>query len=210
MLVSLLLSCQKNLILSNMRISPIIIDDFYVDSDKVREMALNEDFTVSGNYPGLRTTPFLSQSIFDIIQKSIEFAGGKITSWENEYTGAFQYTTSRDRSWIHADETTMWAGVCYLTPNAPLSAGTGLFRHKETGLEFAPKNPDGSYDRELMKLIYRDSQDMTKWELTDRVANKFNRLVLYRGDLFHMSLDYFGQDKYDGRLFQTFFFNSEY
>ena len=166
--------------------------------------------SVSGNYPGLRTTPFLSQSIFDIIQKSIEFAGGKITSWENEYTGAFQYTTSRDRSWIHADETTMWAGVCYLTPNAPLSAGTGLFRHKETGLEFAPKNPDGSYDRELMKLIYRDSQDMTKWELTDRVANKFNRLVLYRGDLFHMSLDYFGQDKYDGRLFQTFFFNSEY
>jgi len=193
-----------------MRISPIVIDDFYVDAYRVREMALNEDFSVSGNYPGVRTTPFLNQSIFDIVQKSIEFAGGKITSWENEYTGAFQFTTSKDRSWIHADETTMWAGVCYLTPNAPLSAGTGLFRHKETGLEFVPKNPDGSYDRELMKLIYRDSQDMTKWELTDRVANKFNRLVLYRGDLFHMSLDYFGQDKYDGRLFQTFFFNSEY
>jgi hypothetical protein len=193
-----------------MRISPIVIDDFYVDAIRVREMALNEDFEVSGNYPGFRTPPFLNQSIFDIVQKSIEFAGGKITNWENEYTGAFQFTTSRDRSWIHADETTMWAGVCYLTPNAPLSAGTGLFRHKETGLEFAPKNPDGSYDKELMKLIYRDSQDMTKWELTDRVANKFNRLVLYRGDLFHMSLDYFGQDKYDGRLFQTFFFNSEY
>jgi len=194
-----------------MRISPIVIDDFYVDPYGVREMALNENFEVSGNYPGARTPPFLNKSIFDIVQKSIEFAGGKIINWDNsEYTGAFQFTTSRDRSWIHADETTMWAGVCYLTPKAPLSSGTGLFKHKETGLESAPKNGDGSYDRELMKLIYRDSQDMTKWELTDRVANKFNRLVLYRGDLFHMSLDYFGQDKYDGRLFQTFFFDSEF
>jgi hypothetical protein len=174
-------------------------------------MALNEDFKVSGNYPGIRTVPFLSDSVFNIIQSVIQVAGGKILNWDDsEYTGAFQYTISRDRSWIHADETTMWAGVCYLTPNAPISAGTGLFRHKETGLESAPKNIDGSYDKELMKLVYRDSQDMTKWEMTDRVANKFNRLVLYRGDLFHMSLDYFGQDKYDGRLFQTFFFNSEY
>jgi hypothetical protein len=194
-----------------MIISPIVIDDFYVEPHRVREMALNEDFSVSGNYPGLRTGPFLSDSIFNIIQSIIKVAGGKILNWSDfDYTGAFQYTTSRDRSWIHADEATMWAGVCYLTPNAPLSAGTGLFRHKETGLESAPKKIDGSYNEELMNLIYRDSQDMTKWELTDRVANKFNRLVLYRGDLFHMSLDYFGQDKYDGRLFQTFFFNSEY
>ena len=50
---------------------------------------------------------------------------------------------------------------------------------------------------------------MTKWELVDRLANKYNRLVLYRADHFHMSLDYFGQDLYDGRLFQTFFFNTE-
>ena len=59
------------------------------------------------------------------------------------------------------------------------------------------------------KEINLDSQDMTKWELTDRLSNKFNRLVLYRGDFFHMSLDYFGQDINDGRLFQTFFFDTE-
>lgn len=50
---------------------------------------------------------------------------------------------------------------------------------------------------------------MTKWELVDNLANVYNRLVLYRGDHFHMSMDYFGQDRYDGRLFQTFFFNTE-
>ena len=43
----------------------------------------------------------------------------------------------------------------------------------------------------------------------NRLANKYNRLVLYRGDHFHMSMDYFGQDLYDSRLFQTFFFDTE-
>jgi hypothetical protein len=76
-------------------------------------------------------------------------------------------------------------------------------------LESAPRNEDGGYNFELLTRINLDSQDMTKWEMTDRLANKFNRLVLYRGDFFHMSLDYFGQDKYDGRLFQTFFFDTE-
>jgi len=37
----------------------------------------------------------------------------------------------------------------------------------------------------------------------------FNRLVLYRGDLFHASVDYFGSDLNDGRLIQTFFFSTE-
>lgn len=193
-----------------MEISAIIIDNFYLDPYETREFALSQDFGVKGNYPGNRTVSFYNQSVFDVIQNAVQTAGGKITRWDrDQYNGAFQYTTSRDRSWIHADQTTKWAGVCYLTPNAPLSSGTGLFRHIPTGLESAPRKEDGSYDIELLITINKDSQDMTKWELTDRLANKFNRLVLYRGDFFHMSLDYFGQNMNDGRLFQTFFFDTE-
>jgi hypothetical protein len=102
-----------------------------------------------------------------------------------------------------------WAGVVYLTPNAPLSGGTGIFKHKETGLIYSPKLEDGSVDKELLNYIGKDSQDMTKWDLVDRLANVYNRMVLYRGDLFHQSLDYFGTDKENGRLFQTFFFSTE-
>ena len=190
--------------------SVFIIDNFYNDPYETREFALNQEFDVSGNYPGRRTKAFFNQSVYDIIQNIVFNAGGKITRWDmDQYTGAFQYTTSRDRSWIHADQTTKWAAVCYLTPNAPLSSGTGLFRHIPTGTESAPKNLDGTYDYKLLEKINLDSQDMTKWELTDRLANKFNRLVIYKGDFFHMSLDYFGQDKFDGRLFQTFFFDTE-
>ena len=193
-----------------MQISAYIIDNFYSDVEAVREFALQQDFSVRGNYPGPRTQTFLNDSMKDTIERVVSPFYGKVNYWsEEQYTGAYQYTTSRDRSWIHADQTTKWAGVCYLTPNAPLSAGTGLFRHKQTGLTMAPRNEDGSYNKELLGEIYKDSQDMTKWELVDRLANVYNRLILYRGDHFHMSLDYFGQDLYDGRLFQTFFFDTE-
>jgi len=193
-----------------MQISAYIIENFYDDVDAVREFALTQEYSVPGNYPGRRTKSFLNDSMKNTIESVVSPFYGKVIYWsEEQYTGAYQYTTSRDRSWIHADQTTIWAGVCYLTPDAPLSAGTGLFKHKSTGLVMAPRNPDGSYNTELLKQINQDSQDMTKWELVDRLANVYNRLVLYRGDYFHMSLDYFGQDLNDGRLFQTFFFNTE-
>ena len=186
-----------------------IIDNFYTDVDDVREFALKQDFSVRGNYSGPRTQQFLNDSIKETINNIVSPNWGNVIEWGDEYTGSYQFTISRDRSWIHADQTTKWAGVCYLTPDAPLSGGTGIFRHKTTGLTEAPRHADGSYDQGLMDIIGNDAQDMTKWELVDRFANVYNRLIIYRGDKFHMSLDYFGQDKYDGRLFQTFFFNTE-
>ena len=56
---------------------------------------------------------------------------GKITRFplensDDNYNGAFQYTTSRNRSWIHNDGWNNWAAVLYLTPNAPVSSGTGI------------------------------------------------------------------------------------
>lgn len=192
-----------------MLVNSVCVDNFYNDVDAVRKMALSMEFGVTGNYPGNRTVPVYNEDVKNLINKIIRPYAGEITYWQSEYTGAFQYTTQRDRSWIHADQTTRWAGVLYLTPDAPLTGGTGLFRHKETGLEGAVRNADGSYNETVMNEIYKDSQDMTKWEMTDFVGNKYNRLIMYRGDNFHTSLDYFGRDINDGRLFQTFFFDTE-
>ena len=190
-----------------------IIDNFYDNVDEVRAYALSKDFGVRGNYPGQRTEPDLNDGVRDYISSHIEPMHGKIL-WPDprdieSYCGSFQYTTAKDRTWIHADSGTTWAGVLYLTPDAPLSGGTGLFRHKATGLCTLPRFENGDINEELLSEIYEDAQDMTKWEMTDRIANVYNRLVIYRGDYFHASLDYFGKDIYDGRLFQTFFFNTE-
>lgn len=191
-----------------MRVESLIIDGFYNNVDEVREFALSQEFAVRGNYPGMRTESFLNDSIKQVIQSLIEPFAGKVTYWGDDYTGAFQYTTAQDRSWIHSDYTTNWAAVIYLTPNAPISSGTGLYRLKETGLR-SWNNLDHTPEENKNAIHNKFAQDYTKWELVDRFGNLYNRMVLYRGDIFHVSMDYFGQDKYDGRLFQVFFFNTE-
>jgi len=193
-----------------MRVNAIVIDDFYAEPQKVRDFALKQEFKVRGNYPGQRTESYLNESIKKRLQEILYPYAGNITNWGGEYTGSFQYTTASDRSWIHADSTTDWAAVCYLTPDAPVSAGTGIFRHKKTGwmhydYKEAEKNPE--YNKNAPSGD--DMQDYTKWEMVDRVGNIFNRLIMYRADNYHVSLDYFGKDINDGRLFQVFFFNTE-
>jgi hypothetical protein len=186
-----------------MNVNLIIVDDFYSNPQEVRDFALSQEFSVYGNYPGSRTQPNISPGVKEAIEYNMQFAG-KITDWMNHdpnaaYTGAFQLATASDRTWIHADHHNMWAGVCYLTPDAPFTGGTALYRYKETG---AHRRTGDSSD------VY-EGYDYTKWDKFDFVGNKFNRLVIYRGDLFHASVDYFGHDKNTGRLFQTFFFNTE-
>jgi len=192
-----------------MRVNALVIDDFYAEPEKVREFALNQEFKVRGNYPGQRTVSFLNDSLRKKLQDILYPYAGNITDWGGEYTGSFQYTVAADRSWIHSDSTTDWAALVYLTPDAPLTAGTGIFKHKSTGLmnwdyrnktqEYLKTAPPGD-----------DFQDMTKWDMVDRFGNIFNRLVMYRADNYHMSLDYFGNNKENGRLFQVFFFNTEH
>jgi len=192
-----------------MRFNSITIDNFYENPMEVREFALKQEFKVRGNYPGQRTVSFLTDALKQKFRQILYPFAGDITWWGGDYTGSFQYTVAADRSWIHADSTTDWAAVLYLTPDAPLTAGTGIFRHKRTGWMHY------DYKREN-ELGYKESappsnemQDFTKWEMVDRVGNVFNRLIMYRADNYHVSLDYFGQNMHDGRLFQVFFFNTE-
>ena len=192
-----------------MRFNSLTIDDFYADPMQVREFALKQEFKVRGNYPGQRTVSFLNDSIKQKMRDILFSFAGEITHWGGEYTGSFQYTTAADRSWIHADSTTDWAAVCYLTPNAPVTAGTGIFRHKETGWMHYDYKQENNPEYVKQAPPGHDMQDYTKWEMVDRVGNVFNRLIMYRADNYHVSLDYFGKDMYDGRLFQVFFFNTE-
>jgi hypothetical protein len=179
-----------------MLVNTITIDNFYNNPDQVREFALQQDFSVKGNYPGSRTVPFLNEDTKQGIRNLIEPHAGAIVDWGEQYSGCFQICTAQDRTWIHADVNNSWAGVLYLTPDAPLSGGTALYRHKATGHTTDQGEQYESYD-------------YTKWEVTDQIGNVYNRLVLYRGDLFHASVDYFGSRFGDSRLIQTFFFSTE-
>lgn len=184
-----------------MRTNLIIVDDFLGNPDIAREFALKQEFNVRGNYPGTRTKSFLTPDLKDAIQTVVWNFGREVTNWfhNDGFTGSYQLTYASDRSWIHTDHFNKWAAVLYLTPNAPITGGTSLYMYKENGATTSGEMGDRPYD----------ASDVTKWHKYDVVANRYNRLVMYRGDLFHMSNDYFGSTPQDGRLFQLFFFDTQ-
>lgn len=189
-----------------MRMELMVADGFYNDPKRIRAFALNQEWNVTGNFPGVRTRSFLDDEMKEMFQSFVGPWGGKVIYWGSYeedgqgYSGAFQMCTAVDRTWIHSDSGTNWAAIVYLTPDAPLSAGTAFYKHKESG-NYTKESDDDVSDH--------DGNDYTKWEMTDYVANKFNRMILYNSKLYHASLDYFGNNKNNGRLFQTFFFKTE-
>ncbi len=192
----------------------IIVDNFYKNPLETRNFILTQNFSVRGNYPGQRTISYATEEIKNMIQQYVQPFGGKITQFplpkndgsdlESNYNGAFQYTTSRDRSWVHIDGYNNWAGVLFMTPNAPISSGTAFYKFQDGTRDKFELDYTGNKE-----LTDKFSQDMTKWEMVDRVGNVFNRLILFDSNCYHMSMDYFGSTKEDGRLFQVFFFSTE-
>lgn len=181
-------------------ISVIVKDEFYANPFDVRACALLSSFNVKGNYPGMRTRPFLNDGIFQAIQELVQ---RRIVHWpQDSYNGAFQFTTETDKTWIHADYTTNWAGVIFLTPDAPSDAGTAFFRHIPTGYYECPA------DLSRHDVFDKDATNYSNWECTDRIGNIFNRLILFNGNRFHASAKSFGDKKENSRLFQTFFFST--
>lgn len=181
------------------------IDDFYSDPLYMRHKALDkmEWMDKHGNHPGKRTHSDKHDSVKHAFE---DVLGKKITTWDaewNTHSGCYNLCTQQDRCWIHTDHGTDWAVVIYLTPDAPLSTGTGLYKHKKTGYRVQPE------DKELQKEIAKDGLDFTAWEMTDYIGNVFNRAVIYEGKFFHAATQYFGHSPEYCRLHQTFFFHTE-
>jgi hypothetical protein len=185
----------------------IVIDNFYDDPYKIREFAIKQTYTTHEYHPGMRSESFATEHHKEIFNKILEPFSGKITDfYPNCSNGAFQYNTANDiKSWIHVDsENTNWAGIIYLTPNAPVSGGTGFFKYKDGSINLLDTNLLNN-DEEI-----RDNcRDNTKWELVSSVGNLFNRLVLFNSSQYHMSLNYFVDNLYNGRFMQVFFFTTD-
>lgn len=83
-----------------------------------------------------------------------------------------------------------WAGIVYLSPEAPIGGGLKTWRNRQPGHDFDWMTPGEN------------------WELLDDIGNLYNRLVLARGDVPHSGSEGWGRDVETGRLFQTFFFKT--
>lgn len=175
------------------------VDDFYADPYAIRKLALAQDFYESDYHRGRRTQ---NQYLFDGLKERFESIIGKpITKW-HEYgmNGRFQFCTPEDSLVYHCDSQ-MWAGVIYLTPDAPYETGTSFLAHKTSKVRHAD-------DPNISQAFNGYFMDKTPYETVDIVGNIFNRLIIWDGRLIHSASQYFGNSKENARLFQVFFFDT--
>ena len=179
----------------------IVIDNFYENPDFVRNFALKCTFQDHPAYhKGKRTDQCYR---FAGLKERFEtLLGRKIVNWEKYGTnGCFQSCIAGDQLVYHHDGQ-QYAGVLYLTPDAPPQAGTNLYRSKYTKKMKVPEAEHG----QVFKNGYLDS---TEFDLVDVVGNVYNRLILFDAQVIHAASTYFGTTKENGRLFQLFFFDLE-
>ena len=179
--------------------SYLVVDNFYEHPDKVREFALQCSFYYHpNNHKGCRTDPCYR---FPGLKERFEqIVGRGITNWTTYGTnGCFQYCVQGDETVYHADGQ-KYAGVLYLTPDAPPNAGTSLYRSRIT--------KKMKYSGDEYHTVFRNGHlDETDFEMVDTIGNVYNRLILFDAKCIHAGINYFGTCKEDGRLFQLFFFD---
>lgn len=178
----------------------LVVDNFYTNPDMIREFALKQDFQENPKFhkgkrcinPGFRF-PGLKEQFECILNARIDNFD------KYETNGCFQYCIAGEQAVFHSDFQ-QYAGVLFLTPDAPPQTGTRFYRSKVTKRMKASADEYG--------LVYKTGHlDSTQFDEVDVVGNVYNRIVLFDAKLIHAAPLYFGTDVKNGRLFQLFFFD---
>lgn len=185
---------------SNKRI--FVVDDFYEDPDFIRNFALSQKFDKGGigrGYIGNRT---FEQFLFPgLKEKFEEIMQHKITAWEGHgMNGRFQVSLAGDPLVYHCDSQ-KWAGMLYLTPDAPFECGTTMWAHKKTRIRH------NSHPQIMSTFRKESTLDKTFYEPVDVIGNVYNRLVIFDAGCIHSASEYFGFNENNCRLWHMFFFD---
>jgi hypothetical protein len=181
-----------------------VVDDFYANPDEIRELALRQEYEVNHDgqlgYIGTRTR---QQFLFDGLKEQFEhIMNRRIIRWEDHgMNGRFQYNVAGEPLVFHCDDQA-WAGMLYLTPNAPYASGTRTHALKGTDI----RHRDQPRIKECFLPGSRNF-DGTRFETVDQLGNVYNRLVIFNAGYLHSAVDYFGFNKDNCRLWQMFFFD---
>lgn len=188
-----------------------VVDDFYDDPLFVRDFALKQTYFKGEGAVGERTrAQFLFEGLKERFEEIMQIKIADYTEtkhgWYDEgINGRFQCCIGGVPQVFHNDDQ-QWAGLIYLTPDAPPQSGTSFYRHKETKV-YHSSQIDWSVGENGNVYSLDTFLDPTPYERQDMVGNVFNRLVIFDGQLIHSGNDYFGHSLETGRLFQIFFFN---
>lgn len=196
-----------------------IVDNFFKDPYSVRNFALSQEFLRSEitAWPGKRSRMLLDvdQDFYNLFVEKVlnlffnlprDFVKCNFDMFFQSIPGKYE------EGWAHIDFGTTFTGVVYLTPDAPLDAGTSLY---------VEKIYDPHRDQAIKAKFYSDVDvDINEYRIareknnngfikTTDISNLFNRLVIFPGNVFHRENKFFGETLDNSRLTLVFFVTLE-
>lgn len=182
-----------------------IVDEFFEDVEKIREIALSceyktcEEHKIGGTWPGKRSD-YLNNILDDDVFEQYIFKMFKEIHPEKKvkkyYIDSFFQICGKDDgdSWVHQDNYS-WCNnvsVIYLSPNPEENSGTIIYKPIDCGFN--------AYD-----ITNRNN-----YEEVETIDNVYNRLVSYDPLEYHKSDTYFGDTFQNSRLTIVSFFSLEF
>lgn len=193
------------------------IDNFYDDPDQIRRNVLSGNgfswFADKTSYSFPHgNAPFLGKMTKEryIPDHQVDFVvskllGRNVVPMMKLDHGIFRLTLEDEERnmfsrMIHADsfhneKKSVWAGIVYLTPVTTEIEGTILYKNTILNREYCVGKSD----------FLHVNDDPNQWQKELVSYFVYNRLIVYRSDLFHSAGHAFGNDDESGRLVQLFF-----
>ena len=189
-------------------------DNFFNDPYKVRNIALQQQYSKSIPYPGMR-----SDNINGWIDDYMLSRMRHITNHPNLKVRStrFQYITKQFGDGIFHYDSAQYICIAYLSPNPPLNTGTEV-----CDFDQVPDTLNTSHVIHLKESFHKDPSNLIKryryarirkklnsyYNPIIKVPNKFNRIVMFPANYFHRSQNFFGKSIQTSRLTLVYFFDS--
>ena len=192
-----------------------IIDNFFQNPDKVRDIALSLKYESTSDYPGYRSRQIheINKDLWDYMSYRLMELPEAKQSGVNVMKMQFSYVPKIfGNGWVHSDSDATVAGAVYLTPDAPEDGGTGLYtRRPDIHIDTTKKN---KIMREFFLNPNEEGMKVNKsfnsnYNLTQRIDNVYNRLAMWNAKQFHAEQNFFGTTLDNTRLVLLYFMEKQ-
>ncbi|NNU16713.1 hypothetical protein HK107_10305 [Parvularcula sp. ZS-1/3] len=201
-----------------MHLTHLIIDDFFDQPHAVREAALRMEYPPrpeGAQYPGRNANGKLPMDgIERLISQIVHEPVVPMVKDSSHAMPRLAMAGDEGRNNVHYDHC-HWSAIICLSLDEHVVGGTQFKKHIPTGYDRCPVFPGepealgySSVPQAVNAMRSKDNFKEEEWETTFEIPFKFNRMLLFRGYLWHDAGVSFGDKPENGRLILPLFFDT--
>jgi len=187
----------------------LCVEDFFPNPDQIRNYALTSSElnwrpAEDGQWPGVRSCSLreVNYNLFQEIATRyflLHYTPNQLPEISFEATMRFQRINKKYiGGWVHNDYPNIQSQLIYLTPNAPLNSGTGMYKLKDiSNFKSFEESKKKLYNNEASsEEVEKDRiENNNQFEKTAYFSNIYNRCISFDSSTWHCADEFSGEDE---------------